>query len=118
MSAMDGNAPLGDADGLQRLSDEMFGILVDNGVAESFGRILRARAEYTSRVLEMAPSADVLNRLVGKISICHELADGAAAALEASRTRARVAEADRIRQQLVSQGGGVDVPAESTGVLG
>lgn len=117
MSTGNGNVPLGDADELQRLSDGMFGILVDNGVAESFAKILRARAEYTSRVLEMAPDSDVLNRLVGKITICHELADGALAALEASRSRARVTEAERIRQQLVSRGGDVDMPAESTGVL-
>ena len=80
---------------------KVFNIIIDAGAYDEFVAAVRKAAEFASRgAIATYENERTHLKMSVRAEFCYELADGAKGALEASETRARVEEAERIRQEL------------------
>ena len=86
---------------MRELMEEFYYVLVATGRAPHFIEIMKKRAELTARKFPFTPSEN-RDVVMGQISICYELADGARAALGAANPDDKEAEAQRIRKEVAA----------------
>jgi len=78
-------------------------IVIDAGASEEFRDAVLKSAEMASRAAAATYQDERMHlRMSVRSEFCYELADGMLRAQEASETKAKVEEAERIREQLAS----------------
>lgn len=81
--------------------EKMLEIIIDAGIDDKFRKAVLKSAEVASRAAAATYQDERLHlRMSVKAEICYELADAVKRAQEASETKAKVEEAERIRDHL------------------
>lgn len=87
-----------------RILDEKFYMeLVESNLCESFSAHMRQRAELLARSIPGCQTDRQAAVASGMIAICYKLADDAIAAQSAYEAKAKVEEAERIRQEIIGK---------------
>ena len=80
---------------------KIYDIIIDAGAFDEFVIAMKKSAELASRAAAATYDNERVHlKMSVRAEFCYEMVDGANGALEASETRARVEEAERIRQEL------------------
>lgn len=87
---------------IAKIDADFFRDLTENNCAESFAMHMRNRAEVIARTIPGCQSDRQAAVFSGMLAICYKLADDALVAQSESEMNAKVEEAERIRQELVS----------------
>ena len=82
---------------------EFYRDLIEGGCAETFARHMRNRAEVIARTIPGCQNDRQAAVFSGMLAICYKLADDALAAQSEAEARAKVEEAERIRQELAGK---------------
>ena len=82
---------------------EFYRDLFEGGCIESFAKHMRNRAEVIARTIPGCQNDRQAAVFSGMLAICYKLADDALAAQSEAEARAKVEEAERIRQELVGK---------------
>ena len=89
--------------GLEEAWEKVLEIIIDSGASDEFNAAVRKTAELASRRAAMTYQDERVHlRLSVQAEFSYELADRILRAQEASETRAKVEEAERIREELAS----------------
>ena len=87
-----------------RILDEKFYMeLVEKNLCESFSAQMKKHAELVARSLPGCQTDRQSQILTGIILLCYQLADNAIAAQFAYEAKAKVEEAERIRQEIIGK---------------
>ena len=83
--------------------DEFYRMLYEAGCLEAFAQHMTNRAELIARTIPGCQSDRQAAVFAGMLAICYKLTDDALAAQSESEMKAKVEEAERIRQELVGK---------------
>lgn len=88
---------------IAKIDEEFYRDLFEGGCIESFAKHMRNRAEVIARTMPGCQNDRQAAVLSGMLGICYKLADDALAAQSEAEARAKVEEAERIRQELAGK---------------
>ncbi len=88
---------------IAKIDAEFYRDLFEGGCIESFAKHMRNRAEVIARTIPGCQNDRQAAVFSGMLAICYKLADDALAAQSEAEARAKVEEAERIRQELAGK---------------
>ena len=97
------NGQNADLDPMKILDEKFYIELAEKNLCESFSAHMKKRAELVSRSLPGCQTDRQSQIFTGIILDCYQLADNAIAAQSAYEAKAKVAEAERIRQEIIGK---------------